>query len=50
MKRNRISGIIDWDEVAVAWGTLLLPAMSKIVGWIDQVLRAIIKFIDQDHK
>ena len=48
MKRNRIPGIIDWDEVAVAWGNLLLPSMTRIVDWLNRILRAIIKALGDE--
>ena len=41
--RNRIPGVIDWDEIDVAFGNLFLPVLTRIVDWLNRTLKAIIK-------
>ena len=43
MKRNRIPGIIDFDEIDLAVGNLFLPVLTRIIGWVDGILKAIIE-------
>lgn len=48
MKRNRIPGIIDYDEVDLTVGNLFLPILTRIADWVDRILKAIIENLGGD--
>ena len=34
--------LFGWDEIAVGWGNLFLPILTKIVDWLNKTLKALI--------
>jgi len=37
--------LFSWDEIAIGWGNLFLPILTKMVDWLDRILKAVVEIL-----
>lgn len=50
MNDDNADSQLDWDEIAVGFGNLFLPILTRITDWMNRILKAIIEALGDEKR